>query len=142
VKLLTADASTPPNWSKGQQFDIVLVDAPCSGSGVIRRQPDIKLLRKGDDVAELARLQHKIIDSLWPLVKSGGKLLYVTCSIFRQENDEQMQDFLKRHENAEEVALQQYLDASLPRHPVEAGWQILTGTLSMDGFYYCLLEKT
>jgi len=137
VKLLSADAAAAPNWSNGQQFDIVLVDAPCSGSGVIRRQPDIKLLRKGDDVAELARLQHKIMDSLWPLVKPGGKLLYVTCSIFRQENDEQMQQFLKRHENVKEIALQPYLDARVPQYPIEAGWQVLTGTLSMDGFYYC-----
>jgi len=141
VELVTADASDPSDWWNGQLFDIVLVDAPCSGSGVIRRQPDIKLLRNASDVAELATLQHKMIDSLWPLLKPGGKLLYVTCSVFRQENDQQMRQFLSRHENAQEVALQQYLGASLPHHPVDAGLQILTGTLAMDGFYYCLLEK-
>ena len=141
VELVTADASRPADWWNGEQFDIVLIDAPCSGSGVIRRQPDIKLLRKGEDVAELATLQHKMMDSLWPLVKPGGKLLYVTCSIFRQENDKQMRQFLSRHENVREVALQPYLSASLPQYSVDPGWQVLTGTLAMDGFYYCLLEK-
>lgn len=141
VKLVTADASSPSHWWNGEQFDIVLVDAPCSGSGVIRRQPDIKLLRKGDDVADLATLQHKMMDSLWPLVKPGGKLLYVTCSIFREENDGQMRQFLSRHKDTQELALQPYLLTGLPQHPVDAGWQVLTGTLAMDGFYYCLLEK-
>jgi len=130
-----------------QPYEIALLDAPCSGSGVMRRQPDIKLLRKAQDLGELAALQRKLADSVWSSIKPGGKLLYVTCSIFRQENDRVMRDFLETHADAETLDLAGR-SGGLLQTPIDGestpgpGAQVLTGAHGMDGFYYCLLHKT
>jgi len=134
VRLLCGDARDPGSWWDGRPFDRILVDAPCSGTGVVRRHPDIKLLRRDEDVPALAALQRQILDAVWPLLKPGGVLLYATCAILPEENAEQMADFVGRQPGAGAIA-------------VEAGWgladgigrQILPGT--MDGFYYARLGK-
>ena len=148
VSLLVADAAEAHKSvitdGRSRDYDIVLVDAPCSGSGVIRRQPDIKLLRKPGDLPELAEQQLKMVDSLWSLVKPGGKLLYVTCSIFKQENVEVMKQFLANQQDATEVDLRQrslgLLGSNQPGTG-NPGAQLLTGVNGMDGFYFCLLNK-
>lgn len=157
ASLVVADAARAADSLGAQEYDIVLVDVPCSGSGIIRRQPDIKLLRKPDDLHELAIQQRNIVDSLWSSVKPGGKLMYVTCSVFRQENVEVMKAFLGNQQDAREVPLQDRSDGLLTgvAASVEArsdsdtktetntgpGAQLLTGVNGMDGFYYCLVEK-
>jgi 16S rRNA (cytosine967-C5)-methyltransferase len=134
--LQQGDARKPATWWDGQLFDRILLDAPCSASGVIRRHPDIKLLRRPDDLPRLAQTQAQILDALWPLLKTGGMLLYATCSVIKIENDQQIQRFLQQH-----------ADASC--HPIHAEWghsqtcgrQILPGEQGMDGFYYALIYK-
>ena len=132
---LVADASQVSNFTD-QPFDRILLDAPCSGLGVIRRHPDIKLLRRETDIAALQSLQARILDTAWQLLAPGGVLLYATCSILKLENEYQIADFLKRHSDAIE-------------RPIEAAWgearshgrQIISGSLQMDGFYYAKLGK-
>ncbi len=136
LEMKVADATQPEDWWDGQRFDCILLDAPCSGTGVIRRHPDIKLLRHPTDVAEHAALQSKLLEALWPLLKEGGRLLYSTCSVLPEENDEQIGRFLAKHSDAKPVTL------SLPlglqqRH----GVQVLPGDQNADGFYYALLLK-
>ena len=135
--LITADAGKPESWWDGTPFDRILLDAPCSATGVIRRHPDIKLLRQVTDIAALAQSQKAILSAIWPLLKSGGLLLYATCSVLKQENEAQIQDFLATHDDAVELPIN---DESwgIPR---SCGRQILTGDASMDGFYYARLVK-
>lgn len=135
-QLQQGDAAQPEHWWDGEPFDRILLDAPCSATGVIRRHPDIKLLRRVDDPAHLARTQAQILDALWPLLKSGGMLLYATCSVLKIENELQIQQFLQRHPDAR-------------CQPMAADWgqtqacgrQILPGSYGMDGFYYALIYK-
>ena len=130
------DAGDPSSEWNGEQFERILLDAPCSATGVIRRHPDIKLLRKESDIDELARVQQHILEALWPLLKVGGRLLYATCSLLPKENSEQLSQFLASHPEAQE-------------HIITANWgirctvgcQILTGEAGMDGFYYGCIEK-
>jgi 16S rRNA (cytosine967-C5)-methyltransferase len=124
------DASQPPIWWDGQPFDRILADVPCSASGVARRHPDIKWLRRAGDVARFARTQAAILDALWPLLAPGGKMLYCTCSVFPQENDEQISAFVARHAAAR----------LLPTGGMGEGLQLLPSA-SHDGFYYALLQK-
>lgn len=133
---ISGDATQPSGWWDGEQFDRILLDAPCSALGVIRRHPDIKVLRREDDTVELLHLQKSILDAIWPLLKPGGMLLYATCSILKQENEHQISAFLSRTSDASESPInstwgiqQQY------------GRQILTGENGMDGFYYACLKK-
>lgn len=141
--LLTGDARKPGDWWDDQAFDRILLDAPCSATGVIRRHPDIKLLRRDADIQSLVELQEQILDAVWPLLKPGGMLLYATCSVLPRENSEQIAAFIERHNDASNVI-------------IEAGWgrqaaigrQILPGdggvegeTAGMDGFYYACLKK-
>jgi 16S rRNA (cytosine967-C5)-methyltransferase len=136
AQLLAGDAAHPETWWDGRAFQRILLDAPCSALGVIRRHPDIKLLRKPDDIAQLAALQRTILDAAWPLLAPGGLLLYATCSILKQENESQIAAFLARRRDAVEV-------------PIHAAWgmerthgrQILPGDADMDGFYYARLRK-
>lgn len=130
------DAADPGGWWDGQPFDRILLDAPCSASGVIRRHPDIKLLRRPDDIPRLAATQQQILHALWPLLKPGGMLLYVTCSVMRQENTQQTEQFLANHPDAR---LQDIM--SDWGHPMPAGRQILPGENGMDGFYYACISK-
>ena len=135
--LVTADASEPGSWWDGQLFDRILLDVPCSATGVIRRHPDIKLRRRPEDLPKLAATQTRLFAALWPLLRPGGKLLYVTCSILPEENENQVRAFLACADSAAEVPL-----PTAVGRPHDAGRQILPGDDGMDGFYYaCLLKK-
>ncbi|MGL5985989.1 MAG: 16S rRNA (cytosine(967)-C(5))-methyltransferase RsmB, partial [Burkholderiales bacterium] len=129
AKLQTGDAAEPASWWDGQLFDRILADVPCSASGVVRRHPDIKWLRRHSDVAKFATTQAKIIDSLWQLLAPGGKLLYATCSIFPLENRQQAEAFAVRHADAERLPL-----------PDGVTEQLLPNA-EHDGFYYALFRK-
>ncbi|WP_418357837.1 16S rRNA (cytosine(967)-C(5))-methyltransferase RsmB [Shewanella basaltis] len=135
AQVIHGDAANIDSWWQGQQFDRILLDAPCSATGVIRRHPDIKWLRKNNDIEELARLQQQILDHCWQWLKPGGTLLYATCSILPQENSQQVEQFLARTPGAKLVPIAQQ------SHPDDIGWQILPGQNNMDGFYYARLVK-
>jgi 16S rRNA (cytosine967-C5)-methyltransferase len=130
------DAADPRAWWDGRAFDRILVDAPCSATGIVRRQPDIKLHRRAGDIAALAQAQTRILDALWPLLAPRGRLLYATCSILREENEAVLARFLAAHDDARALPL----DARFGRD-AGAGRQRLPGEGGMDGFYYGLLEK-
>lgn len=136
AQVMVQDAANPSAWWDGKPYDRILLDAPCSATGVIRRHPDIKVLRRPDDFAGLQALQSRILEAVWPLLAEGGMLVYATCSIFKQENDGQISEFLKRHPEAKEIEI----DAAWGRAKVH-GRQILTGDSGMDGFYYARLCK-
>ena len=136
AQTLVGDASNPGQWAKSQLFDRILVDAPCSALGVIRRHPDIKLLRRESDIAELQELQKHILNEAWNLLLPGGVLLYATCSILKQENEGQIELFLSNHADAREVLIEGEWGVKRP-----IGRQVLTGDLEMDGFYYAKLVK-
>ena len=134
--LLTGDAGDPDSWWDGQPFDAVLLDAPCSATGILRRQPDLKWHRRDSDIEALCGLQARILDAIWPLVRPGGVLVYATCSILPQENAGQVEAFLARHGDAREDT------------PVEArsvitahGCQLLPVADGPDGFFYARLRK-
>ena len=95
-----ADAAHPDTWWDGRPFDAILLDAPCTASGIVRRHPDVRWLRRDSDVAALAQTQRTLLDALWPLLRPGGRLVYATCSVFRAEGSEQAQAFLQRHTDA------------------------------------------
>ena len=136
AKLVVGDATRPFEWWDGESFDRILLDAPCSALGVVRRHPDIKILRKPDDIKALQVLQKTILEASWPLLVSGGLLLYATCSILKQENEQQVDGFLATHIDAVEIPI----DAVWGR-AAQRGRQILTGDSEMDGFYYALIKK-
>jgi 16S rRNA (cytosine967-C5)-methyltransferase len=142
ARIILGDASKPQDWWDGDAYDAILLDAPCSATGVIRRHPDIKLLRRDADIAALATLQAAILDAMWGLLAPGGRLLYVTCSVLAEENDAVVAGFLDRHEDAtEDVMLPNYNIRDLMRRKA-CGYQVLPGTADMDGFYYaCLVNK-
>ena len=135
AKLVHGDAADIDSWWQGDKFDRILLDAPCSATGVIRRHPDIKWLRKQTDIDELASLQSKILDHCWQWLKPGGTLLYATCSILPQENEQQIRSFLARTDDAQLVPIDEQ------PNPDDIGWQITPGTENMDGFYYARLMK-
>ena len=132
---LEMDAANPPA-DLAADFDRILVDAPCSASGVIRRHPDVKLLRREQDIPALGKQQKDILQGLWPLLKSGGSLLYATCSVLEGENDDVIGSFLQHHADATRV-------------PIEADWgqetrhgrQLLPSADGPDGLFYCLVQK-
>ena len=125
------------SWWDGDLYDRILLDAPCSATGVIRRNPDIKFLRKGEDIHELAQIQSDILANCWAMLKPGGKLLYATCSIFPQENERQIKRFISNNSDAKHLAI----DASWGIER-EFGRQLFPEKGGHDGFYYALLEKT
>lgn len=129
--VICGDARYPEEWWQGEQFDRILLDAPCSATGVIRRHPDIKWLRRASDIEALAELQSEILDAMWKQLKIGGTLVYATCSITPQENSQQIKAFLARTPKA------QLIDSD----PEQPGRQILPGEQDMDGFYYAVLRK-
>lgn len=136
AELVAGDASKPAQWLSElnhQEFDRILLDAPCSATGVIRRHPDIKWLRKAEDISALAELQGQILQSMWQLLKPGGTLIYATCSVLPQENSEQISKFLIANSDAKLIDMPESKDA--------IGWQILPNQNGMDGFYYAKLEK-
>ncbi len=139
--LIAGDASNPQEWWDEEPYAAILLDAPCSASGVIRRHPDIKHLRRASDIERLAALQGTMLDALWPLLAPGGRLLYVTCSVLAAENDNVVSGFLARTPDArEEDVLQDYNIRDLMRDKA-CGCQILPGTAGMDGFYFAGLVK-
>ncbi len=138
ARVLVADAADSDSWFDGNQYDCILADLPCSASGVIRRHPDIKLLRRESDIMPLLAQQRKIIDALWSVLRPGGKMLYSTCSVFKDENEVQIARFLERHADAVEITLPQANWGEQRPH----GRQILSGSHNMDGFYYALLSKS
>jgi len=137
---LVGDATTPDAWWDGKRFDRILIDAPCSATGVIRRHPDIAYLRRDTDIETLTKLQATILDSLWPLLKPGGRLLYATCSILPEENDALIAAFLQRESSAERLPIDVLEELATPL--AGPGYQLLPGNpLDSDGFYYALLQK-
>ena len=135
--LVQNDARAINDWWDKQLFDRILIDVPCSASGVIRRHPDIKFLRTAEDIQNIAVLQEEILDALWPLLSKGGKLLYITCSVFQAENDEQITAFTNKHNDAHSIPIQAKWGIA-----TKYGRQILPGDNAMDGFYYAQLQKT
>jgi 16S rRNA (cytosine967-C5)-methyltransferase len=140
--LRQADASNTSEWWDGVPFDRILVDAPCSGVGVIRRHPDIRLLRRDSDIRALATLQRSLLDGLWGLLAAGGRLLYVTCSVLSEENDAVVEQFLARHEDAQESQVLPNYNIHDLMYRKTCGYQILPGTRGLDGFYFACLEKS
>lgn len=138
-KLKCADILDLDSWWDGKLFDRILIDVPCSASGVIRRNPDIKLHRKKQDLANIVQLQAKILAQAWSLLTPGGLLVYATCSIFKDENEHQIEQFLTNNE-AEVIRLSTDKDKQLANH-AKIGHQILPGEIQMDGFYLCGLLK-
>lgn len=136
AKLICCDAGCTHEWWDGKQFDRILLDAPCSGSGVIRRHPDIKLLRRPSDIKKFTGQQLYLLTALWPLLKKGGLLIYTTCSIFPEENNVMLENFLQEHPEASEEKI--ITDWGKNR---SVGKQILPGMYNMDGFYYACLRK-
>lgn len=133
-----ADVTRPEQWWDGRPFDAILADVPCSGTGVIRRHPDIKLHRRGDDIAPLCERQASILNALWPTLRPGGKLLYATCSVLHSENEAQIARFAQRHADVQPgFAANAPMCGRVLRH----GMQLLPGVHEMDGFYYACLAK-
>jgi len=137
----TADAADLSSFFDGRPFDAILLDAPCSASGVIRRHPDIRLLRRADDIPRLAALQRSILEALWPALRPGGHLLYVTCSVLRAENELNVAAFLERTPDASENEVLHNNNARDVMRRLACGYQILPGTDGMDGFYFACLSK-
>ena len=135
------DASNPKAWWDGEPFDRILLDAPCSATGVIRRHPDIKCLRRESDIATLAGLQREILEALWGTLAPGGRLLYVTCSVLAAENDDVIGAFLTAHEDAKEDRLLHDYNIRDLMCEKQPGFQVLPGTKGMDGFYFACLVK-
>ncbi|MBD8881757.1 16S rRNA (cytosine(967)-C(5))-methyltransferase RsmB [Rhodanobacter sp. 7MK24] len=136
ARVIVGDAGQPSAWWDGQAFDRILVDAPCSATGVLRRRPDVRLHRRADDISALAAQQWRILEALWPLLAPGGRLLYITCSLLRAENEAVVAPFLAMHADAHAVQF------TLPAgQAAAAGWQILPGDGDLDGMYYAVLEK-
>lgn len=131
AECLVGDAAEPQKWWDGRPFQRILADVPCSASGVVRRHPDIKWLRRESDVAQFAAQQAAILDALWRCLEQGGKLLYVTCSVFVEENSGQISAFLQRHADAELLPLAGLAERDLQLLPDQ----------DHDGFYYALLAK-
>ena len=131
AQVRVADVRAPDAWWDGRPFERILADVPCSASGVVRRHPDSKWLRRPGDVDKFAATQAQILDALWQALAPGGRMLYCTCSVFPRENSQQAAAFVARQKNA----------VRLPTGARENEWQLLPGA-EHDGFYYALLEKT
>ncbi|MCL9675513.1 16S rRNA (cytosine(967)-C(5))-methyltransferase RsmB [Acinetobacter sp. ACZLY 512] len=133
LEILAADATT---WQAPDALDCIVLDAPCSAIGVLRRHPDIRLLRQSTDIAQTVSLQQQILKNLWPQLKVGGTLLYITCSILKPENEQQMQAFFAEHGNASELKIE--ADWGIEQ---AYGRQLLPTSGQGDGFYYCRIKK-
>jgi 16S rRNA (cytosine967-C5)-methyltransferase len=129
--LKCGDATKPETWWDGIPFQRILADVPCSASGVVRRHPDIKWLRRPSDIESFANQQEQILKSLWPLLERGGKLLYATCSVFSRENQQVVEAFLDIHKDAKQENISEY---ELNNGQLQPGDQ-------HDGFFYALLQK-
>jgi 16S rRNA (cytosine967-C5)-methyltransferase len=130
------DALRPSTWWDGQLFDRILLDAPCSATGVIRRHPDIKLLRTENDIHAITALQASILDSLWPLLRPGGLMVYATCSVISEENEGQIANFIKKTPDCKFIT-----DEKAWGRATGHGWQLIPGDNNCDGFFYSVLKK-
>ena len=140
AELIVADASEA-SWWDGKPFDRILVDAPCSSTGVIRRHPDIKVLRWEEDIKSLVNVQQKILQQAWQMLAPGGKLLYVTCSVLRQENEAQIANLLTTQNDVIELDLIEEGSSKSWGLACKHGRQLLPGEQETDGFYFCALSK-
>jgi len=140
ARLVHADLRAAPGWWDGQAFDAILLDAPCSGTGVIRRHPDIKLLRRAGDTAAFAATQLALLKACWPLLRPGGRLLYATCSVLPAENEAVIGAFLAAAPGARELELAAAAQLCPPLRRCARGWQLLPGA-GGDGFYYACLTR-
>jgi len=138
AKVLVADASRPAQWWDGQPFNAILLDAPCTASGIVRRHPDVRWLRRESDTAQLAVQQAALLAALWPLVRPGGRLLYCTCSVFREEGSQQIDAFLVHNTDARLLPSPGHL---LPQTGSNARGVPENPSGDHDGFFYALLEK-
>jgi 16S rRNA (cytosine967-C5)-methyltransferase len=139
--ILCGDASNPNEWWDKKPYDGILLDAPCSASGVIRRHPDIKHLRRSVDIAALAKTQLAMLKGLWPTLRPGGRLLYVTCSVLAAENDAVVTAFLADTDDAKKSVLLQNNNIRDLMRDKACGHQVLPATAGLDGFYFACLEK-
>jgi len=142
AQTVTADAGNPAAWWDGRAFDAILLDAPCSASGIVRRHPDVRWLRRSTDIGALAALQARLLDALWPLLQPGGRLLYCTCSVFRAEGQDQIDAFLQRQPDARAAA-----DVPSPGHLLPLPDNAFEPpahefSAAADGFFYALITKT
>jgi len=133
---IAGDVAAPSAWWDGKRYDRILLDVPCSASGVIRRHPDIKLLRKPGDITKLVSAQARLLQAMWPLLSSGGMLLYCTCSVLAVENSQQIAAFLETQEDAAEVKIE-----AVWGRECQHGRQIFPGENEMDGFYFACLTR-
>ena len=138
AQIVAADAAKPAEWWDGQSFDGILLDAPCTASGIGRRHPDVRWLRRESDVAQLAAIQAKLLKALWPLVKLGGRLLYCTCSVFKAEGESQIQTFVQHNTDAQILPSPGHLTPSSATSETSLRDNVMG---EHDGFYYALLEK-
>ena len=146
VQVLAADAGRPQDWwpqhCASQLFDAILLDAPCTASGIVRRHPDVRWLRRETDIAQLAQIQARLLATLWPLLRPGGRLLYCTCSVFLAEGEQQIKAFLARHSDAVLLPSAGHL---WPGQATNAGKaDSVSDNLrgEHDGFFYALLHKS
>lgn len=142
AQVVVADASRPDQWwhkaSGGAQFDAILLDAPCTASGIVRRHPDVRWLRRDSDIAQLAAIQSRLLDTLWPLLRAGGRMLYCTCSVFKAEGDLQVKAFLARNTQARLLPSPGHL---IPGNTAQTAAVPDNEPGDHDGFFYALLEK-
>ena len=138
AQIVAADAAQPADWWDGQSFDGILLDAPCTASGIGRRHPDVRWLRRESDMAQLAAIQAKLLKALWPLVKPGGRLLYCTCSVFKAEGESQIQTFVQHNTDAQILPSPGHLTPSSATSETSLRDNVMG---EHDGFYYALLEK-
>src|SRR6185369_1110190 len=138
ARVVAADAGQPSAWWDGEAFDAILLDAPCTASGIVRRHPDVRWLRRESDIAQLAAVQAHLLAVLWPLLKPGGRLLYCTCSVFRAEGEAQAQTFLAHHN---EAVLRDAPGHLMPQTGAKANGVPDNLEGDHDGFYFALLEK-
>jgi len=141
AQTIVADASDTDSWFDGEMFDRILCDAPCSGLGIIRRHPDITVLRRESDIDALNAIQQQLLDSLWQCLKPGGIFLYSTCSVLKSENTMQISRFLDSHNDAT-LCDTCPADSDIDNENTSQDWQIFPGELKMDGFYYAKLHKS
>jgi 16S rRNA (cytosine967-C5)-methyltransferase len=139
AEVRATDAGDPAAWWDGQPFDAILLDAPCTASGIVRRHPDVRWLRRESDIAQLAAQQKRLLTALWPLLSPGGRLVYCTCSVFRAEGEGQIAAFLAHNSTA---LLQPGPGHLLPRDRASQGALPDNQPSDHDGFFYAVLQKS
>jgi 16S rRNA (cytosine967-C5)-methyltransferase len=141
AELKAGDGRLPQTWWDGRLFDAILLDAPCTASGIVRRHPDVRWLRRPDDIQALSRIQSGLLDALWPLLAPGGRLLYATCSIFPAEGRQQIDAFLQRQPPGAALLQPQSPGHLLPLPDNAALGALGRGVALQDGFFYALIQK-